>query len=63
VSHPNNPTWRKSSYSSGSGAECVEVSRTPDTAHLRDSKNTTGPALSFNTSAWHAMLTTVDRPA
>ncbi|MFD9721716.1 DUF397 domain-containing protein [Streptomyces sp. NPDC059076] len=45
--------WRKSSYSNGDGAECVEV------AHLhvgllpvRDSKNPHGPALLIPAHAW-----------
>jgi len=36
-------TWRKSSYSSSNGGDCVEVANT--LGALRDSKNTSGPHL------------------
>ncbi|MFE5121999.1 DUF397 domain-containing protein [Streptomyces sp. NPDC056669] len=45
--------WRKSSYSAGNGGQCVEVAACrPDTVHVRDSKNTTGPNLTFPAPAW-----------
>ncbi|WP_026425889.1 DUF397 domain-containing protein [Actinokineospora inagensis] len=37
-------SWRKSSFSGGNG-ECVEIAFAGDSAALRDSKNTTGPAV------------------
>jgi Domain of unknown function (DUF397) len=47
--------WRKSSRSS-SAPNCVEVAvRGPVTA-VRDSKNASGPVLSFPISAWEAFL-------
>jgi hypothetical protein len=49
-------TWFKSSYSSGEGGECLEAAVTPDTIHLRDSKNPTGPHLALSPSAWSAFL-------
>jgi hypothetical protein len=52
--------WRTSSYSNG-GAACVEVAPAPDAVLVRDSKNRTGPALTFPTPAWHAFLTTLTR--
>ncbi|NKQ29297.1 DUF397 domain-containing protein, partial [Streptomyces galbus] len=30
--------WFKSSYSGSEGGECVEVARSPQTVHVRDSK-------------------------
>jgi hypothetical protein len=49
----NSNTWRKSSYSDGSGADCVEVAdNLPGTVPVRDSKNPQGPALVFPTRAW-----------
>jgi hypothetical protein len=51
-------TWRKSSYSNGSGGSCVEIamltdaSGGPDIA-VRDSKDPQGPALIFSASGWH----------
>ena len=52
-------TWFKSSYSSSSeGDSCVEVATTPDTIHIRDSKNppARGPRLAFPSAAWTAFL-------
>ncbi|MFF7649935.1 DUF397 domain-containing protein [Streptomyces sp. NPDC007983] len=48
--------WRKSSYSGGEGGECVEVAACPDTIHVRDSKDTTGPVLTFPATAWDAFV-------
>ncbi len=45
-------SWRKSSYSDSDGSQCVEVSRTPHTVHLRDSKRKDGPHLSIPATAW-----------
>lgn len=46
--------WFKSSYS-GSGNECVEVAWLHDaTVGVRDSKNPTGPALTFSLADWAA---------
>ncbi|MFG2349320.1 DUF397 domain-containing protein [Streptomyces phaeochromogenes] len=45
--------WRKSSYSNGSGGDCVEVrDDLPGIVPVRDSKTPAGPALMFPTSAW-----------
>ncbi|MGD3110589.1 DUF397 domain-containing protein [Streptomyces sp. YGL11-2] len=50
--------WRKSSYSNGSGGDCVEVADgTPGVAPVRDSKDPQGPALTFSTAAWGAFVT------
>ncbi|MFF9850332.1 DUF397 domain-containing protein [Streptomyces litmocidini] len=48
--------WFKSSYSSGSGDNCVEVATCPTTVHVRDSKNPTGPRLALAPSAWTEFL-------
>ena len=49
--------WRKSSYSSGNGGQCVEVARNlPDIVTVRDSKNPEGPALVFTPQEWRAFL-------
>ncbi|MFE6485447.1 DUF397 domain-containing protein [Streptomyces sp. NPDC057757] len=45
-------TWRKSTYSSGSQGDCVEVATCPATIHIRDSKNTRGPQLALSPTAW-----------
>ncbi|MGW0207732.1 DUF397 domain-containing protein [Streptomyces sp. NPDC003233] len=50
--------WRKSSYSNGSGGECVEVSDTrPGVIPVRDSKKAQdGPVLLVPPLAWSAFL-------
>ncbi|MFF3454487.1 DUF397 domain-containing protein [Streptomyces sp. NPDC002730] len=52
--------WFKSSYS-GSEGECVEVATCPATIHVRDSKDTTRPALTLSPTAWTALIETVRR--
>ncbi|XUL88636.1 DUF397 domain-containing protein [Streptomyces galilaeus] len=45
--------WFKSSYSStNESGDCVEVAVAPATIHIRDSKNTTGPNLTFESTTW-----------
>ena len=52
----SNAVWRKSSRSGGQG-NCVEVAALDgDTVAVRDSKNPTGPALSFTAAEWNAFL-------
>jgi len=46
-------SWRKSTRS-GSNGQCVEVRRTGDTIELRDSKDRSGPVLSFALGEWAA---------
>ena len=46
-------TWRKSTYSNGTGGDCVEIAETPRGGHaLRDSKNPDGPKLIFAPGEW-----------
>ncbi|HEX6656705.1 MAG TPA: DUF397 domain-containing protein [Ilumatobacter sp.] len=50
------PSWRKSSYSIGSG-ECVEVaSLDADVIGVRDSKDPLGPVLRFTRAELHAFV-------
>ncbi|SCE66973.1 protein of unknown function (DUF397) [Micromonospora viridifaciens] len=50
--------WRKSSRSSGNGGACVEVAdNLPGLVAVRDSKDPTGPALTFTPTAWRTFLT------
>ena len=49
--------WFKSSYSSGTNGEsCVELALTPGTVHVRDSKNTDGPRITFTPDTWTAFV-------
>lgn len=48
--------WFKSSYSTGSGGECIEVAVRPATVHVRDSKDTTRAALAIEPTAWAAFV-------
>ncbi|MGV9908953.1 DUF397 domain-containing protein [Streptomyces tendae] len=49
--------WIKSSYSTSSGPDCVEVA-TPDESHIlvRDSKDPAGPRLALTPTAWADFL-------
>jgi hypothetical protein len=50
--------WRISSYS-GNGGNCVQVGwPKPDGLAVRDSKNTSGPVLTFGAEAWRTFLAT-----
>ena len=51
-------SWRKSSYSGGGNGGCVEVAMSSAAVGVRDSKNTTGPTLTFPADRWHAFVAT-----
>ena len=44
---PNGATWRKSSFSNGTGGNCVEVADLRSGQAVRDSKHPEGPILVF----------------
>ena len=49
--------WRVSSYSANSGGgNCVEVRFSVEETAVRDSKDRSGPVLSFPASDWRAFL-------
>jgi Domain of unknown function (DUF397) len=49
--------WRKSSYSSGNGGNCVEVCTSePGVVAVRDSKNVPGPELVISDQAWAQLI-------
>jgi hypothetical protein len=49
--------WRKSSYSSANGGNCVEVAcNLPGAVAVHDSKNPDGPKLAFREQAWSAFV-------
>ncbi|MET7865346.1 DUF397 domain-containing protein [Micromonospora taraxaci] len=55
-----NAIWRKSRRSGSSGGNCVEVAdNLPGVVAVRDSKDVTGPALTFAPAAWAAFVTQV----
>jgi Domain of unknown function (DUF397) len=53
---PEGATWRKSTYSNGSGGNCVEVADLPNGRAVRDSKHPQGPTLVFAPDQWHAFV-------
>ena len=50
--------WRKSTRS-GSNGQCVEARRMGNMVQVRDSKNRSGPVLSFTLAEWAAFTTGV----
>ena len=47
--------WRKSSFSSGSGGNCVEVATNlPGVIAVRDSKDPDGPVLTLCLAQWRS---------
>jgi hypothetical protein len=60
VTTTDSPRWFTSSYSDN-GGQCVEVAANLAPTHgivpVRDSKDRSGPALTFTTEAWTAFLT------
>jgi hypothetical protein len=47
-----NLQWRKATYSSSNGGNCIEVATADRTVAVRDSKNPDGPRLTFKARAW-----------
>lgn len=53
-------TWRTSTYSNGSGGNCVEVAlNLPGIAAVRDSKNRTGAVLAVSKRTWSEFIQTI----
>ncbi|MGW7298721.1 DUF397 domain-containing protein [Streptomyces sp. NPDC054829] len=48
--------WFKSSYSGGSGTECVECAYATEGALIRDSKHSSGPVVSISPDAWQRFV-------
>jgi uncharacterized protein DUF397 len=48
--------WFKSSYSAGDGGQCVEVATSPQTVHVRDSKDVARSGLAVRADVWAAFL-------
>jgi Domain of unknown function (DUF397) len=53
--------WRKSSYSSNDGGDCIETAPgfIPGAVPIRDSKDPHGPALIFGADAFNAFIQAV----
>ncbi|MFI1386728.1 DUF397 domain-containing protein [Embleya sp. NPDC020886] len=54
--------WRKSSYSGGTGGNCVESATAEGRALVRDSKIADSPVHSFTSQAWAAMTDRLRAP-
>jgi hypothetical protein len=55
--------WRKSSYSSDSIGNCVEVGAASDWRAVRDSKvGSSGPVLLFSVENWNSFVSLWPRP-
>ncbi|WP_253775976.1 DUF397 domain-containing protein [Goodfellowiella coeruleoviolacea] len=52
-------TWRKSTFSGGGGAQCVELARVGAGTAVRDSKFASGPAIIFPTTVFSGFLLNV----
>lgn len=53
--------WRKSSYSSSQGDDCVELADLGTTVGVRDSKNPGGPALHVTRDTLRTLLADLKR--
>jgi Domain of unknown function (DUF397). len=51
--------WRKSSRSSASGSDCIEVAEVADMVAVRDSKDPSGPAYLFGRQHWATFVQAV----
>jgi hypothetical protein len=52
-----NPSWRKSSYSTGNGGQCVETGNLPGTVLVRDTTNRGGVTLIIPAAVWQTFVT------
>ncbi|MCX4756988.1 DUF397 domain-containing protein [Kitasatospora purpeofusca] len=48
--------WFKSSYSGDEGGNCVEIAEATSAVLVRDSKDKSGPRLTFSPAAWEAFV-------
>lgn len=54
-----NMQWRKATYSSGNGGNCIEIAAGDRGIVVRDSKDPDGPRLTFGTKTWQAFAAKV----
>ncbi|MEU3615997.1 DUF397 domain-containing protein [Streptomyces sp. NPDC006872] len=52
MTSPSTDQWFKSTYSGGSGTECVECALGESCTLVRDSKQESGPAVVIRHQAW-----------
>ncbi len=52
-------TWRKSTYSTSNGGDCIEVSAVSDGFAVRDSKRPDGASLTFARDNWQVFIRSV----
>ncbi|MEV5549499.1 DUF397 domain-containing protein [Streptomyces sp. NPDC052309] len=55
-SHGQSLNWFKSSYSGGSGGDCVEVAALPASVHVRDSKDTGRGTFAVTPAVWSVFI-------
>lgn len=53
--------WRKSSYSDGTGGNCLETASGNGLVIVRDTANRDGGTLTFTIDAWQAFTGTIKR--
>lgn len=58
---PSTPQWFKSSYSGGSGTECVECALANGDFFVRDSKHGSGPVLAIRGRPWRDFVLALSR--
>jgi Domain of unknown function (DUF397) len=51
--------WRRASFSSSNGQNCVEVANLPRAVAVRDSKNPDGPKLVISPAEWGSFTASV----
>jgi hypothetical protein len=49
--------WRKSTYSSDNGGECIETATRDHAVMVRDTTDRDGATLTFTTAAWEEFTT------
>ncbi|MFL1427493.1 MULTISPECIES: DUF397 domain-containing protein [unclassified Nocardiopsis] len=59
--HPEDFEYRKSSYSSAHGQECVEVGDLPGVSAVRDTRHRELGALLFPSDEWSNLVTATKR--
>lgn len=52
----NRLEWHKSSYSDGTGGNCVEIAETSIAVHMRDTQNRELGLLAFPSGEWASFL-------